>query len=239
MRTFKSLCMLVAASAISVTALAHSVADKDIEGMQKIAVVVSLGDTLHAVFLGTTAFQNRTFDVPVADWQINKLATDSIIETMQRRGKLPAEPLVMEEGRLDSLYGPHVSGPLSRPAFKVFVDHAKVQGADAVLVIERTTSENQPYHQSGFGLFRHQMFGLVTGCPYVLFRAEVDRVSDGKVLGGQFGAACEGGQQRFEARKSWDQYNDEERKAFETALKQEIVTKVNLALDELALLKSN
>jgi hypothetical protein len=60
---------------------------------------------MHAVFLGTTAFQNKIFDVPVADWQINKLATDAIIDTLKLRGKLAAEPLVMEEGRLDSLYG--------------------------------------------------------------------------------------------------------------------------------------
>ncbi len=237
MRKYLVLCTVLVGSLCSVPAISRGVAEQDLEGMKKLAVVVSLGDTMHAVFLGTTAFQNKAFDVPVAEWQINKLATDAIIETLKQRGKVAAEPLVMEEGRLDSLYGKHVSGPLSRPAFKVFVDHAKAQGADAVLVLERTTSENQPFHQSGFGLFRHQMFGMVAACPYVLFRAEVDRVSDGKVLAGQFDAPCEMGQQKFEARKSWDQYSDEERKAFESALKEEIINKVNLALDELQLLK--
>ena len=57
---------------------------------------------------------------------------------------MAAEPLVLEDGRLDSLYGKHVSGPLSRPAFQVFLDHAKAQGVDAVLIMQRTTNENHP-----------------------------------------------------------------------------------------------
>ena len=213
--------------------LACRVSDKDLEGIHKMAVVVSLGDTFHAVFLGATAFQNKAFDVAVPEWEINKLATDTIVKAMKVRGRVVIAPLVMEGGRLDSLYGKHVSGPLSRPAFQVFLDHANAQGVDAILVVERTTSENQPYHQSGFGLFRHSMFGMAMGCPYVLFRSEVDRVSDGKVLAGQFDAPCEADRQKVDAKGSWDLYSAEDKSAIEAAVKQEVASKINLALAEL------
>ena len=118
MRRWNGPVIWLMAALASTSAVARGVSDKDLEGIQKMAVVVSLGDTLHAAFVGFTVFQNKSFNVPVPEWGMNKLATDTVVEAMKTRGRVAAEPLVLEDGRLDSLYGKHVSGPLSRPALR-------------------------------------------------------------------------------------------------------------------------
>ena len=57
--------MWMVATLAPMSVLARGVSDNDLAGIHKMAVVVSLGDTFHAVFLGTTAFQNKAFDVAV------------------------------------------------------------------------------------------------------------------------------------------------------------------------------
>ena len=86
MRRWNGPVIWLMAALASTSAVARGVSDKDLEGIQKMAVVVSLGDTLHAAFVGFTVFQNKSFNVPVPEWGMNKLATDTVVEAMKTRG---------------------------------------------------------------------------------------------------------------------------------------------------------
>ncbi len=217
----------------------HKVSPQDLDGIQRMAVQVRLGDTFHASFVGTTVFNNKFFDAPVPQWGIDSFIAQYIVEDMKLRGRFPAQALDVGDLNMQDLY--KKSGAIlgSREVVATLLEKAKQQGADALMVVEMVRpSQNFQFHQPGFGLFRKSTFGLTMGCIYSVFNTVVFRVDTAKRIAWGGDEPCLSSREKgFEQKDSWDQYTAEEKAAFEAAVKQQLSGKIALRLEQYKLLK--
>jgi len=216
----------------------HSVSAQDLDGIQRMAVHVRMGDTFHARFIGTTVFNNKGFDAPVPQWAMDRYVADQVAEIMKLRGRFAAESLSVADLDLPSLYQKSGAILASKEVVATLLDRGRQQGADALLVVEMAPpSENAPFYPAGFGLMRRSAFGLTTGCAYAQFTVALFRVDSGKQIARQWAAPCANSPEKFPQKASWDQYSAEEQAALEAADKHEIIGKLTLAMQDFKFMK--
>jgi hypothetical protein len=212
--------------------------EKDLEGIHRVAVVTFLGDTFHGIQIGTTVFQNKYFDAPVPQWQMNDRANEEVVRTMALRGLFPAEALKIGDLPVPSLYRKPKDMRVSGEGLQKLLDLAKQQGDEALLIVQQTDGgDNFPFHKPGFGLFRRGAFGMTTQCAYVSFFMELVRVDTGKSIVRRGQEPCYASPEKFEWKPSWDQYSAEEQAALEASVKDHLVGMVDLLLSNMKLLK--
>ena len=229
---------LLASSSAAAGLFTHGASVQDLDGIHRMAVHVRMGDTFHAIFIGTTVFNNKAFDAPVPQWAMDHYVSDQVVQIMKLRGRFPAEPLAVADLDLPALYQKSGAILASKEVVGTLLAQARQQGADALLVVEMApASENAPFYKAGFGLMRRSAFGLTTGCAYAQFTVALFRVDSGKRLAGRWAQPCVNAAEKFTQKASWDQYSAEEQAALEAADKHEVMGKLTLAMQDFKLMK--
>jgi hypothetical protein len=240
MRTLVILCTFVVANPAFAGLFEHEVKPEDMNGIQRMAVHVRLGDTFHANFVGTTVFSNKFFDVPVPQWGIDSYITGQIVEAMSLRGRFPAQTLDLSRLNMQDLY--HRPGAIlgSREVEAALLEQAKQQGADALMVVEMSRpGENFRFQSPGYGAFRKDTFGVAMGCIYSSFNTVIFSVSTGKRLAWGGEAPCQASPHKPERQDAWEKYPPEQQAEFEAAVKDELRQKVLLRMEEYKLFKDS
>jgi hypothetical protein len=215
-----------------------AVSDNEAEGIDRMAVVSVLGDTFHGIFVGTTAFGNSEFDAEVSHWGIDALVTDHVLAAMTERGQFPAEPLDLGDVSRASLYAGPDDAYLPREAVSRLMELARKQGVDALLIVQRSRSDNSPFHKPGYGLYKKTTFGLVRQCAYALFDVGVYRTGDGARIAFRYAVPCETGRDTTPVKASFEQYSAEEQADLERSVKLEVLGQMDMILAKLKVLKA-
>ena len=127
---------LLASGSAAAGLFTHEVSVQDLDGIHRMAVHVRMGDTFHAIFIGTTVFNNKAFDVPVPQWAMDQYVSDQVVEIMKLRGRFPAEPLAVADLDLPALYQKSGAILASKEVVGTLLAQARQQGAHALLVVE-------------------------------------------------------------------------------------------------------
>jgi hypothetical protein len=213
---------------------------KDLVGVQRVAVLVHLGDTFHVFWLGLTVFNNKAFDVPVPQWGIDPFVLQTIQAEFKSQGRFTAEQLDVSGLDLPTLYAKRYAIAGSKEVIAALLAQAKQQGVDALLIVDMYKwTELHRFQGPGFGVISHTLYpkGHPHGCVYTSFMSSLFRVDSGKRL--QWAAQpepCEiSARDQFELKDSWDLYTQEEQAAFEATVKDRVRENLQSQLTDLSL----
>jgi hypothetical protein len=166
--------MLAGASALA-GPFTTTLSDTDAKQIKRLALVSTLGDTLHARQVGLTAFQNKSFDARVATWNLDVSVTTKLKERIIANSKI--------SGDIESLI------PSSSDK-KAILDAARDKGFDAVLVIRGEGNVHDSSIVPGPILLRRKLPGVDKLYTCNGMALHMYRVSDGRRIGFAVPSAC-------------------------------------------------
>ena len=178
MKLFLIVALLLAISSSASAGLfsPDNLSDKDAASIHKIAVISALGDTLHLDYIGLTAFQNKIAEIPVPEWDTDGHVLAHALDSLKADHRFSFEELNLARGaQLVDLTGTRTA---LRPAGRrQLVEQGRMQGVDAVLLIEVSGNPNDPTISPGFGLYDRRALGMEhvpisTSIALVLFRVD-------------------------------------------------------------------
>jgi len=182
MKIFLVVTLLLAISESASAGLfaSDTLSEKDADSIHKVAVISALGDTLHLNNIGLTVFQNKVAEVAVPEWEMDDRVLAHALDALRADQRFSFEALNLARGtQLINLNGPRTA---LRPAGRrQLIDQGRLQGADAVLLIEVTGNSNDPTISPGFGLYDRHALGIehvsiCTSIALVLFRVDGNKV---------------------------------------------------------------
>jgi hypothetical protein len=211
----------------------QGLSDEHAGAIQRLAVVSLLGDTLHGRKVGLTVFQNDSFDADVASWHIDAAAAQTLQSIAQDDTRLRhVEVLTPDTATLAASY----QGDAAREEFdaKALLAFASAQGFDAVLVVQRSWNENEPFVMPGLTLLNRRMPGLNRTTPCIGGYARLLDARSGKSLAhGGGGETCSTRSIDAPWRKSWPAYSPEEQTQVEAAFKAAVDRWIRMALTDM------
>ena len=131
-----------------------SVSDADAVGIHRIAVYSILGDSFRGVTRGLTVLSKKEFVASVPQWGIDAAVTEHAVATIQQGGgHLLPEPLAIGDAKVEWKAFGQYDG-VTHAGLSTLLNRARLQGVDALLVIERSTNVHAPWFPAGYGLSR-------------------------------------------------------------------------------------
>lgn len=190
MRRLLTILPLVALlAACAALGLRSPVGQDDLRGMERIAVVSTLGDRYHGILVGLTSFGNQYYGADVRDWDIDALATRTALERMNGAG-LTARAAALElAGSRGEAF--HRAGDYRDIDRARLLSLAAAQGFDTLVLIHPAADENLPDRAGGYGYQAGFGIGGISGCSYVQLIVEVLRVRDAQQLGWDWARDCD------------------------------------------------
>jgi len=180
----------------------------DLDSSKNIAVVSLLGQSFHGVHVGTTVFGNTAYDAPVPEWNIDRIAEQTIISHLGQTSSRKAMPL-----QHDPALGSRLEESKSFMQgydYKEVVSLAKSQGADTLILVQPVHYDNAPFHKPGYGFFERTMFGSSHRCVYSLFIMSAFSTDSGKKIGWEWGFPCQSGETELDWKDGFDKYSEKE-----------------------------
>src|SRR5262245_10061096 len=157
-------------------------AAEDLPPFKTIGVISTLGDTLHHVYVGSTAFTNAASDEQVAEWKIDAFVVAEF--TSQLGGRYEVRPVTTSSSDCSFQPSGGLFGRAGIDAEKCLATTRPADGSgpDAYIVVSNWSNEDfvgrTNQHLLGPGLYRHH--GIFGGNLDALFvSAGVDLV-DGR-----------------------------------------------------------
>jgi hypothetical protein len=205
--------------------------DAGLKRLGNVAVASILGDTLHGVYIGTTAFNNEAFQADVSGWNIDPMTATYMQKQLTDAG-LQTFLLTVPAGSRESLY--REDGIVNYPALSAV---AAAQHADTVIVVARARG-TQPI-PPGYGLFVRGLFGLQQKYVYAELLVAVVDVKTQKILALHFDSPVEGPPSKeFEWKSPFEAYSPAEAQKLRALVEDRIRTDVREQLVALNLVHS-
>lgn len=236
MRNLFGLFLLLLLSPASAGLFSSKLSDGDAAGIHKVAVLSCLGDTLYVDSIGLTAFNNKGFQAPVPQWNMDSSITEHVTEMMRLRGRWPAEALNIGFEQLGWHQFGGYSG-FSHEGRHRMVEQARAQGADAVLVVCREENPHDSHVKAGFGLYSHSLLGKEHQSLLASYYVMILGVPSDKVLAQQHPDPLVPQKTALPMRASWELYTPEEQAGLESDLRKFIYSGLDQALETMNVLR--
>jgi hypothetical protein len=197
-----------------------SVSPEDAHQIKRLAVVSTMGDTVHGKIVGLMVFQNKSFDASIPGWNLDATMTKDLVEHIVAAAKIGGEAV-----------------PLSTSSAKEseILGEASTQGFDAVLVVAPQENVHDRSLGAGMTLLHRKLPGVDKVHPCTLVAVRVFRVSDGKQIGFAVPDPCIYARNTLVWHDTWDAFSDEEKKATLAALQKYSLERLRSALVSLKL----
>jgi len=154
------------------------VSQEDVSKINKIGVASTLGSTLHGISIGTTVFNNSSFNAPVPEWQIDKYMVTHAIKDLTRGTRYKSVVALNLDVNANDMWDNNG---------KSLWDAARAQGLDTVVIFQRGVSDNFPFFIPGYGLFERSFLGTGHRCVYAAYVATVYNVTTHDQMAWQWG----------------------------------------------------
>lgn len=226
------LLVVFAVSACTTLNIKRGVSEEELARTRRVGVLAALGDNFYGISVGTTVFNNTSFDGTVPDWGIDPYAADRALGLLQKnprfqtslldRGSLTLEDLKANEG-------------------KALWDAAERQGFDRVVLIRPGVSSNFPFFRPGFGFFERSFLGSGGRCVYAAYVVDVYDVATRKPIAWEWGgpSPCQmGADSNLPFRPKFEDYSAEEKATLKRRLQERMAETLPYALTQLSLLAS-
>ena len=197
-----------------------SLSAEEAHQIKRLAVVSSMGDTVHGKSVGLMVFQNKSFDASILGWNFDAAMTKDLAGHIVAGEKIGGEvvPLVTASTKESEI-----------------VSEARAQGFDAVLVVLPEENVHDRSIGSGVTLLHRKIPGVDKVHPCVVGAVRVFRVSDGKQIGVSVLEPCSYARNTLVWHDTWDAFSDEEKKATLAALQEHSRERLRSALVSLKL----
>jgi hypothetical protein len=197
-----------------------SISSQDVREIKRLAVVSTLGDTVHGRSVGLTVFQNKSFDAPVPGWNLDAALARAIAQGIVAGGRIGGDVLsIATQSTKDS----------------DIVREAGAQGFDAVLIVLPEENVHDRSLGSGVTLLHRKLPGVDKVHPCIVGTVRVFRASDGKQIGASVIEPCSYARNTLVWHDTWDAFSDEEKQAALAALQEQSLERIRKALVDLKL----
>lgn len=201
---------------------------KDLESSKNVAVASLLGENFNGIHIGTTVFNNVVYEAPVPGWNIDGYAEELVINKLNKAGLRTASALEHDDGLYERLKQnwSFVSGF----DYSEFIELAKSQGADTLILVQPIRYDNQPFHEPGYGFYERSFLSMSRSCVYSLFVVTAFSTDTGRRLGWEWGFPCESGEYELQWKESFDQYSEKEMKLLREKVENSVKENIWIAL---------
>jgi hypothetical protein len=197
-----------------------SVSPEEAHQIKRLAVVSSMGDTVHGKSVGLMVFQNKSFDASILGWNLDAAMTKDLVERIVAGARIGGEV---------------VSLSTSSTKESEILGEARAQGFDAVLVVLPEENVHDRSLGSGVTLLHRKIPGVDKIHPCVVGAVRVFRVSDGKPIGASVLEPCSYARNTLVWHDNWAGFSDEEKQATLAALQEHSLERLRSALVSLKL----
>ena len=197
-----------------------SVSPEDLHQIKHLAVVSTIGDTVHGRLIGLMVFQNKSFDAAVPGWSIDEHVTKTLVETIAAAGKID---------------GPIAALPTSSAKPSEIIAEAKAQGFDSVLIVLPQANAHDETIAPGITLLHRKLPGVDKVHPCDVVAARIYRVSDRRQIGFATPDPCNYAKYTQIWHNSWDEFSAEEKEATLDALQEFTLIQLRSALVKMKL----
>ncbi len=215
-----SLFLLGGVDGARATILESTLAPTAAEPVKRLAIVSLLGNTLHLVSIGTVVFQNRGYDAPVPEWNVDDKVQQQFIGAIRETGHISAEisPLAA-----------------STPSKVAILSAARDGRFDVVLAVLPETDPNDRPWPAGPSLRRRELFGHsgVNVCNGMVVRAW--RVRDGFQINVSVPSPCGVPHTTLAWHDQWSEYTEAENQSLQEQLQSVIQAQLDRVLVDLYL----
>jgi hypothetical protein len=228
--------LVLAGGFASASVSGSSLSDKELAGIHRVAIIVSLGNTFRGNFRhGVTAFGSRRFDVSVPQWQVDRSETEHIASTLNAGGKFTAEALIVDDLDIPSFRNSPDDVEFSSAEKAAILERARQQGMDAIVIATPSRGEHGELSSPGFGILGAEVSGKRQVCVFAYIAVRVIRTGDGDTLAQRFAEPCRMEPDLFEMKETWEQYPPDQQLALQTAVNKTITAQIDGLLAQLRL----
>jgi hypothetical protein len=229
-----AICSLTASAALGLTP--GSVPTKDLQSIQRIAVMSVLGDRFHGIRVNRFDTNVQNYSADVAAWKIDSFVQREIEQLMSQRGRLPMDAIPLDATAVEALYDAPYEDHLD---VEKVLEVTKSFGVDTLLLVKRTRSAIRPldHHRGGFGMIsRPAMAKGTLGCVYVYVVISVYDVASGRDLAERLPLPCVYGTPIVEPRDRFEDFSEGDQRQLQVAVKLELSRTLDTELTKMGLI---
>jgi hypothetical protein len=198
-----------------------SVSPEDLRQIKHLAVVSTIGDTVHGRLAGLMIFQNKSFDAEVAGWGLDETVANDLVAKLVAGGKI--------DGQVAALF-------TSSAKKDEIIAEAKAKGFDSVLIVLPQANPQDQTIAPGITLLHRKALGLDRVHPCDVVAARLYRVSDEHQIGFATPDPCNYAKNTKIWHDTWAEFSDDEKKATLEALQEFTVGQLRSALVKMKLM---
>ena len=219
--------------------------DERAASIRRMAVISTLGATLHGRNVDVTVFGNQAFEADVPSWALDSLIEQQLLDGARSDSRLKdVGILTLDSAARALLYdGSGVNLRFHKPAL---LKAAADQGFDAVLVFAQGYNENEPFAEAPLTLMaRPEFWGALKGwkksstspykimpCATAVFRV-LSAATGKQIAFSRGGENCGIPEPSLTWHKTWGEYTQDEQAATEAAFKAFLVRRAQAALSNM------
>lgn len=217
------------------------IADQAREHLGRTGVVSLLGNSFHAIHIGTTLFNNDAYDADVSSWNVDQDAAEHVRAELATDGietdTLSLEPVARERFRRDD------KGEFNRRDSSVEANYEELcrlasrQGYDTLIVIVGSgANEYGPPLKPGYGVFVRSFLGMSRGFTYAQFMIRVIDVKNEKQLAREISQPTDAVMSKaIPWKTNLDEYSPERRAAFKSGVEDHMRHEIDRMLTQMNL----
>jgi hypothetical protein len=204
----------------------RGIPEAELASIKRLGVVSLLGTTFQSNYWGPTVFQNKSAKGSVADWQIDRSATELTLSTMTKRPGLIVTALDR---------GASTSEELMAESGKLSWERAEQQGLDHILTIYPGTYNEQ--YPPGYGYQERYQFNINLKCIYAAYAINLYEVKTRRKVAWRWGGKtlCAKYQGPVAFKESFADYSTEEKEQLKTAVLKHLSASIPQTLGGLSL----
>lgn len=204
--------------------------------ISRVGVVSLLGDTFHAEHIGLTAFNQRSYDVEVPEWQIDRDVTDYLVAKLMS-SNLSAGSVNVEPNRVKDFYR---LWPLQQKRrmdaskFDELFALASAQGYDTLVVMIPTFEPSGLYSfvNNTYGFSERTALGRSNRSAWGSFILRVFDVGTKKRLANAAGLPAEKVDNDIEWKSNFESYSAEEKAELRSRIEERLRRQIDAAFSE-------
>lgn len=228
-----SLVLLTCVVLLCSCAVRTPLTDAEVKAIRKVGVASVLGNTFHGVDIGTTVFNNGSFNADVSAWQIDDFASTELIRRLSGKGTFEVQRVTVADESA-------VADDPKKQVDALF-QAAEKAGIDILVIIEPWHLENYPLLTAGYGLHQRSFFGSARRCVYASIILTVRRVKTREIVasaGGGGNFPCDFSNTDLPYKTTWNDYFDGEKKKAQRQTKAVIASGIEFAAPRLNLFRN-
>lgn len=206
-----------------------------LEKIKSIGVVSLLGNTFHGIYVGGTVFENKKYIAQVDDWKIDHYVSDFMLAELRATRKYQVGVVNLGTASAEDFY---LEQRRDLVDIKKLSDKASKQNYDTIVLVSRAHHDSFPFHDDGYGFFKHcGLFNIVCRAyVYSLFTVEVVDVKSKTEIAFAWGYPVSDKEEETAWKKSFNSFSVEEREVLRKDIQEQIAVNVVKALQKLNLL---